>query len=59
MKKPRQKLLNWCIPVTPRMDELVEELVRKRVYVSKSNLVRDAVKEKLEKFGLKLTEEDG
>jgi len=45
------KLSFWSIPVTPVLDQAVEEIVAQRyVYVSKSDLVRSAVKRELERL---------
>jgi Arc/MetJ-type ribon-helix-helix transcriptional regulator len=49
MSKPRLPV--WQIPVTHTLDQLVEEAVSKDTHVSKSDLVREAVREKLAKMG--------
>jgi len=41
----------WSIPVTQALDEAVEKAVRKNAHVSKSDFIRDAVREKLRKMG--------
>jgi Arc/MetJ-type ribon-helix-helix transcriptional regulator len=46
-----KKLKIWCIPVTPALDEAVEQAVKRNAHVSKSDFVRDAVREKLRKMG--------
>jgi hypothetical protein len=47
----RERLPVWQIPVTHTLDELVEEAVSKDTHVSKSDLVREAVREKLARMG--------
>jgi Arc/MetJ-type ribon-helix-helix transcriptional regulator len=42
----------WNIPVPEMLDEAVEKAVRENAHVSKSDFVRDAVREKLRKMGL-------
>jgi Arc/MetJ-type ribon-helix-helix transcriptional regulator len=44
----KKKLKFWNIPVTAHLDECVETAVRANSYVSKSDFVREAVREKLE-----------
>ena len=39
-----KNLTNWNIQVTRALDEAVEEAVRQDMHVSKSDLVRDAVR---------------
>jgi Arc/MetJ-type ribon-helix-helix transcriptional regulator len=46
-----KKLKMWSIPVTQALDEAVEKAVRKNAHVSKSDFIRDAVREKLRKMG--------
>jgi metal-responsive CopG/Arc/MetJ family transcriptional regulator len=48
----KKRLRFWNIPVTQALDEAVEKAVRKNAHVSKSDFVRDAVREKLRKMGL-------
>ena len=45
------KLKKWSIPVPKSLDEAVERAVKKNGHVSKSDFVRDAVREKLRKRG--------
>lgn len=53
MKKSRsRRLRTWQIPVTPKLDELVEKAIEMDVHVSKSDFIRGAVREKLAKMGL-------
>ena len=46
-----KKLKVWSIPVTQALDEAVEKAVQQNAHVSKSDFVRDAVREKLRKMG--------
>ncbi len=57
MQKTRKnrRLKFWNIPVTKHLDECVEKAVRQNSHVSKSDFVRDAVRQKLLRMGL-LTE---
>ncbi len=48
----KRKLKFWNIPVTAQLDECVERAVQINAHVSKSDFVRDAVREKLTKMGL-------
>jgi len=51
-RKPSDKRLPvWQVPVTETLDKLLEQAVREDTHVSKSDLVRDAVREKLAKMG--------
>lgn len=52
----KAKLKRWNIPVTEQLDQCVEEAVRINAHVSKSDFIRDAVRQKLEKMGLLKTE---
>jgi len=47
----KRKLKFWNIPVTAHLDECVERAVQQGSFVSKSDFVREAVREKLEKIG--------
>jgi len=52
-RKPSDKRLRiWQIPVTETLDKLLDAAVRVDTHMSKSDLVRDAVREKLTKMGL-------
>ena len=46
-----QKKIKWCIPVTEALDRAVEEAVARDFHVCKSDLVREAVREKLRRMG--------
>jgi Arc/MetJ-type ribon-helix-helix transcriptional regulator len=48
----KRKLKFWNIPVTAQLNECVEKAVQINGHVSKSDFVRDAVREKLTKMGL-------
>lgn len=43
----KRKLRFWNIPVTEELDDKVEEIVVSGDYVSKSDYVREAVREKI------------
>jgi Arc/MetJ-type ribon-helix-helix transcriptional regulator len=43
----------WNIPVTPHLNEILETAVRCNAHVTKSDLIRCAVREKLAAMGLK------
>jgi len=43
----------WNIPVTPHLDKVLEKAVQLNAHVSKSDLIRCAVREKLASMGLK------
>jgi len=43
----------WNIPVTPHLNKIVEKAVSLNAHVSKAELIRDAVREKLANMGLK------
>ena len=49
--KERKDVVNWCIPVTRQMDVQVEQAVASDSHVSKSELVRDAVRRLLDGTG--------
>lgn len=46
------RLKKWSIPVTEQLDEAVEKAVQKNTHVSKSDFIRDAVREKLRQLGI-------
>jgi len=43
----------WNIPVTPHLNEVVDKAVGLNAHVSKSELIRCAVREKLVNMGLR------
>ena len=53
----RKDLTYWNIPVTRALDEAVEKAVKADMHVSKSDLVRDAVRRLLLQLGIEETEE--
>jgi Arc/MetJ-type ribon-helix-helix transcriptional regulator len=50
-----KQLVRWSIPVPKSLDKAVEDAVSLDSHVSKSDLIREAVREKLEKMGVRLT----
>lgn len=46
-----KQVVNWCIISPKTLDDLLEEAVKEGTYRTKSDLVRDAVRDKLEKMG--------
>jgi len=48
----RKDLVYWNIPVTRALDEAVREAIKRNTHVSKSDLVRDAVRRLLREMGL-------
>jgi len=48
----RKDLTYWNIPVTRTLDEAVEKAVKVDMHVSKSDLVRDAVRRLLLELGI-------
>ena len=52
----RKDLTYWNIPVTRTLDEAVEKAVKADMHVSKSDLVRDAVRRLLLELGMQLEE---
>ena len=47
----RPRLPVWTVPVTDTLDKLLEEAVNTNTNVSKSDLIREAVREKLAQMG--------
>ena len=45
-------LVYWNIPVTRALDEAVREAIKRDTHVSKSDIVRDAVRQLLREMGL-------
>ena len=50
----RKDMKYWNIPVTTYLNSVVEKAVLLNTHVSKSDLVRSAVREKLKEMGFKL-----
>ncbi|MEM2440534.1 MAG: hypothetical protein QXK93_06975 [Candidatus Bathyarchaeia archaeon] len=48
----RKDLAYWNIPVPRALDEAVEKAVKIDLHISKSDLVRDAVRRLLEELGV-------
>jgi Arc/MetJ-type ribon-helix-helix transcriptional regulator len=48
----RKKLKFWNVPVTKQLDESVEKAVEVNAHVSKSDFIRDAVRQQLARMGL-------
>lgn len=48
----RKDLTYWNIPVTRALNEAVEEAIKVDMHVSKSDLVRDAVRRLLKEMGI-------
>ena len=48
----RKDLTYWNIPVPRALDQAVEEAVKRGMHVSKSDLVRDAVRRLLREIGI-------
>jgi len=46
----RKHRIAWCVPVTEALDKAVEEAVLRDFHVSKADLIREAVREKLSKM---------
>jgi Arc/MetJ-type ribon-helix-helix transcriptional regulator len=44
----------WNIPVPAVLDEAVEKAVELGMHATKSDLIREAVREKLERMGLRI-----
>jgi Arc/MetJ-type ribon-helix-helix transcriptional regulator len=40
----KKQEITWMVRVAPELDRAVEELVKKDMHVSKSDLIRDAVR---------------
>jgi hypothetical protein len=51
----RKDITKWCIPVTIALDKEVEKAVAKNSHITKSDLVRDAVRQLLTKMQEKST----
>ena len=50
-----KQLVYWNVPVPKSLDEAVEHVVIYDCHVSKSDLIREAAREKLEKMGVDLS----
>ena len=47
----KARLPCWTVPVTHTLDRLLEEAVRSDTHVSKADLIRDAVRQRLREMG--------
>jgi Arc/MetJ-type ribon-helix-helix transcriptional regulator len=47
----KRKLTFWKVPVTPLLDEMLEKAIERNAHVTKSDFIREAVREKLAKMG--------
>jgi Arc/MetJ-type ribon-helix-helix transcriptional regulator len=47
----KRRLTFWKVPVTPLLDDMLEKAVEQNAHVSKSDFIREAVREKLAKMG--------
>lgn len=54
-KGEEQEQVVWSIRVTKTLDDIVEKAIRADTHSTKSELIRQAVREKLEKMGVDLT----
>jgi len=48
----RKDMRYWNVPVTPMLDDAVERAVRTNLYNTKSDLIREAVREKLARMNV-------
>ena len=48
MEKPKSRF--WSIPVSPTLDDAVKKAVVEDMHSTKSDLIREAVREKLERM---------
>lgn len=46
-----KKYIRWLVVVSPTLDELLEKAVKSDAHVTKSDFIREAVREKLERMG--------
>jgi len=49
-----KRIKRWSIPVPAALDEAVEKAIEIDMHATKSDLIREAVREKLEKMGVRL-----
>lgn len=50
----QKELVFWNVQVTKSLDDAVEDAVKKGSFVTKSDLIRVSVREKLEELGVKI-----
>lgn len=53
MERKSKDKRTWNIPVTPALDDALEEAVRRDTHSTKSDFVRDAVRRRLEDMGFR------
>ena len=51
----KRKLKFWNVPVTEPLDDALEHAVKVNAHVSKADFIREAVRGKLDRMGLKIT----
>ena len=49
--KSSSDLRLWQVKATKRLDDLLQQVISEGLYVSKSDFIREAVREKLERMG--------
>ncbi len=54
--REKREMTMWSIPVTKRLDEAVEQAVNSDMHVTKSDLVRDAVRQLLKQMNVPVKE---
>jgi Arc/MetJ-type ribon-helix-helix transcriptional regulator len=58
LRRGRKDKTCWLIAVTRHLDDLLESTVARNAHITKSDFVREAVREKLERMGVKITVPD-
>jgi metal-responsive CopG/Arc/MetJ family transcriptional regulator len=53
MQKPKEKIATWNIQVPKPLDKAVDKLITQTFHMTKAEFIREAVREKLEKHGVK------
>lgn len=51
----KMKEVFWQIRVSKSLNDIVERVLEKSIFNTKSEFIRDAVRQKLERMGIKLT----
>lgn len=54
VEEPEKEMVFWQIQVKASFNRIVEEVIDKDTHSSKSEFIRQAVREKLEKMGIDL-----
>lgn len=57
--RKQSKAVNWCFKASRALDDLLERAVEEGDYSTKSDLVRDAVREKLAIMGFSFQRKQG